>query len=49
MTHRLTDVGKQHGSVCVECGAPLEQLYREYSAGSIRLARCVSGFLLWCC
>ena len=32
--------------VCVECGAPCDSLYREYSQGNIRLTRCVSeGFV----
>lgn len=31
--------------VCVQCGKPAESIYKEYSAGNIRLSRCVSAIL----
>ena len=27
---------------CIECGVPVNQLYKEYGSGSIRLAKCES-------
>ena len=33
------------GLVCVECGAGIPYVYKEYSRGNIRLHRCVSAAL----
>ncbi|KNC80511.1 hypothetical protein SARC_07133 [Sphaeroforma arctica JP610] len=30
------------GYVCIECGAPVKSIYREYSRGNIRLTRCAA-------
>lgn len=32
---------------CVECGAPVTNLYTEYSKGNIRLTPCVNLFIFF--